>query len=83
MIFVKDIYSQIEPFKTRRAGKLSGRYETEAGTELRVDLLCPSVLLLDEPTTGVDVVSRKEFWKYAERVKTTGNNHISVDTLHG
>lgn len=58
---VKDIYSQLEPFKTRRAGKLSG------GMKQKLALCCalihaPRVLLLDEPTTGVDPVSRKEFW---------------------
>ena len=59
---VKDIYSQIEPFKDRRAGKLSG------GMKQKLALSCalihrPSVLFLDEPTTGVDAVSRKEFWE--------------------
>ena len=58
---VKPIYSQIEPFKKRRAGKLSG------GMKQKLALCCalihkPKVLLLDEPTTGVDAVSRQEFW---------------------
>ena len=58
---IAPIYSQIEPFRTRRAGKLSG------GMKQKLALCCalvhrPSVLLLDEPTTGVDAVSRSEFW---------------------
>lgn len=68
---VKDIYSQIEPFKDRRAGKLSG------GMKQKLALSCalihrPSVLFLDEPTTGVDAVSRKEFWEMLRRLKEQG-----------
>ena len=68
---VKDIYSQIEPFKDRRAGKLSG------GMKQKLALSCalihrPSVLFLDEPTTGVDSVSRKEFWEMLRNLKKQG-----------
>ncbi len=68
---IKDIYSQIEPFKERKAGKLSG------GMKQKLALSCalihkPSVLFLDEPTTGVDPVSRKEFWEMLKRLKKQG-----------
>lgn len=68
---IKDIYVQIEPFKTRRAGKLSG------GMKQKLALCCalihrPKVLFLDEPTTGVDAVSRKEFWEMLHRLKKEG-----------
>jgi ABC-type multidrug transport system ATPase subunit len=68
---IKDIYSQIEPFKDRRAGKLSG------GMKQKLALSCalihrPSVLFLDEPTTGVDAVSRKEFWDMLKKLKADG-----------
>lgn len=68
---VKDIYSQIEPFKDRRAGKLSG------GMKQKLALSCalihrPTVLFLDEPTTGVDAVSRKEFWEMLRSLKQQG-----------
>ncbi len=65
---IEDIYKQIEPFKNRRAGKLSG------GMKQKLALCCalinkPSALFLDEPTTGVDPVSRKEFWQMLHRLK--------------
>jgi ABC-type multidrug transport system ATPase subunit len=71
---IKDIYKQLEPFKTRRAGKLSG------GMKQKLALCCalihkPTVLFLDEPTTGVDPVSRKEFW---EMLKNLQEQNITI-----
>jgi len=71
---VKDIYGQLEPFKDRRAGALSG------GMKQKLALSCalihkPSVLFLDEPTTGVDAVSRREFW---EMLKNLGRQGLSI-----
>ncbi|WP_281778125.1 ABC transporter ATP-binding protein [Croceibacter atlanticus] len=68
---IKDIYVQIAPFKDRRAGKLSG------GMKQKLALCCalihkPKVLFLDEPTTGVDPVSRKEFWEMLKRLQKKG-----------
>ena len=68
---IQDIYVQIAPFKDRRAGALSG------GMKQKLALCCalihkPKVLFLDEPTTGVDPVSRKEFWEMLKRLKQKG-----------
>jgi ABC-type multidrug transport system ATPase subunit len=68
---VEPIYKQIEPFKNRRAGKLSG------GMKQKLALSCalihrPKVLFLDEPTTGVDAVSRSEFWSMLADLKQRG-----------
>lgn len=68
---IKDIYIQLEPFKKRKAGDLSG------GMKQKLALCCalihrPSVLFLDEPTTGVDAVSRKEFWDMLLLLKKQG-----------
>lgn len=76
---VKDIYQQIEPFKKRLAGKLSG------GMKQKLALSCtlihsPRVLFLDEPTTGVDPVSRMEFWQMLQKLKKKRNLSIIVST---
>jgi ABC-2 type transport system ATP-binding protein len=68
---IKEIYIQLEPFRDRRAGKLSG------GMKQKLALCCalihrPKILFLDEPTTGVDTVSRKEFWEMLKRLKNLG-----------
>jgi len=68
---IKDIYVQLEPFKNRRSGNLSG------GMKQKLALCCalihrPEVLFLDEPTTGVDTVSRKEFWEMLKKLKKEG-----------
>ena len=65
---ISDIYSHIEPFKKRLAGKLSG------GMKQKLALSCalihePALLILDEPTTGVDAVSRSEFWEMLKKLK--------------
>lgn len=68
---IEDIYKQIEPFKNRPAGKLSG------GMKQKLALSCalihkPKLLVLDEPTTGVDAVSRREFWDMLRNLKKLG-----------
>lgn len=68
---IKNIYRYIEPFKTRKAGNLSG------GMKQKLALCCalihsPKVLFLDEPTTGVDPVSRKEFWEMLDVLREKG-----------
>lgn len=76
---VADIYQQIEKFKTRKAGKLSG------GMKQKLALSCalihaPRVLFLDEPTTGVDPVSRKEFWDMLKKLQREYGITILVST---
>ena len=68
---IAPIYEQLAPFKDRRAGALSG------GMKQKLALCCalvhrPEILFLDEPTTGVDAVSRREFWELLDRLRQTG-----------
>ncbi len=68
---IRDIYVQIEPFKKRLAGRLSG------GMKQKLALSCalihrPEILVLDEPTTGVDAVSRVEFWDLLDKISKEG-----------
>lgn len=68
---IKDVYEQIEPFKKRRAGDLSG------GMKQKLALSCalshsPEIIILDEPTTGVDAVSRMEFWELLKKMQKRG-----------
>lgn len=68
---IEDIYKMLEPFKKRRAGALSG------GMKQKLALCCalihkPDLLILDEPTTGVDAVSRREFWDMLDTIKAEG-----------
>jgi ABC-type multidrug transport system ATPase subunit len=69
--FIKEIYSQIEPFKDRRADALSGGMKQELALSCAL-VHRPQVLFLDEPTTGVDPVSRREFWDMLKRLKDHG-----------
>jgi len=68
---IQDVYEQIAPFKKRLAGKLSG------GMKQKLALSCalihrPKILILDEPTTGVDAVSRREFWEMLKKIQGEG-----------
>lgn len=68
---IQSIYDQIKPFKDRKSGALSG------GMKQKLALCCalihqPKILILDEPTTGVDAVSRKEFWQMLQEIKSQG-----------
>lgn len=68
---IRDIYSHLEPFEKRQAGRLSG------GMKQKLALSCalihaPTLLVLDEPTTGVDAVSRTEFWQMLKNLQKKG-----------
>jgi len=68
---IRDVYEQIAPFRKRLAGKLSG------GMKQKLALSCalihrPEILILDEPTTGVDAVSRMEFWEMLKKIQKEG-----------
>ena len=68
---IRDVYEQIAPYKKRLAGRLSG------GMKQKLALSCalihrPRILILDEPTTGVDAVSRREFWEMLKKIQEEG-----------
>lgn len=76
---VRNIYCQIEPFKTRKARKLSGGMKQKLASCCAL-IHAPRILFLDEPTTGVDPVSRKEFWEMLKRLKERYGITIVVST---
>lgn len=76
---IEEIYSQIEPFKKRKAGKLSGGMKQKLALSCAI-IHAPHVLFLDEPTTGVDPVSRKEFWDMLQKLKKNFKLSIIVST---
>ena len=79
---IAPIYSQLEPFKARRAAALSG------GMKQKLALCCalvhrPEILVLDEPTTGVDAVSRREFWELLGTLQAERPDGCRLDAVHG
>lgn len=71
MDIIEPIWKQISPFKDRKAGKLSGGMKQKLALCCAL-IHCPKVLFLDEPTTGVDPVSRKEFWDILKSIRKHG-----------
>ena len=71
MELIRPIWKQISPFSKRKAGKLSGGMKQKLALCCAL-IHCPSILFLDEPTTGVDPVSRKEFWDILKSIRTQG-----------
>ena len=71
MDLIRPIWKQISPFSDRKAGKLSGGMKQKLALCCAL-IHCPKVLFLDEPTTGVDPVSRKEFWDILKSIRTQG-----------
>ena len=71
MSIIEPIWKQISPFKDRKAGKLSGGMKQKLALCCAL-IHCPKVLFLDEPTTGVDPVSRKEFWDILKSIRKHG-----------
>lgn len=71
MSLIRPIWEQLEPFKNRRAGKLSGGMKQKLALCCAL-IHCPQILFLDEPTTGVDPVSRREFWNILKSIRGRG-----------
>ena len=71
MELIRPIWKQISPFSDRKAGKLSGGMKQKLALCCAL-IHCPKILFLDEPTTGVDPVSRKEFWDILKSIRTQG-----------
>ena len=81
LLLIKDIYQQIEPFKDRKAGKLSGGMKQKLGLACTL-VRSPELLLLDEPSIGVDPLSRRDLWTIIERLVQEDNLNVIISTAY-